>query len=675
MTAFAQRLAEMQRNCELFYKPGDRRLSDAFDVVSTADGQQIYFTGVIAETLAGSLSTYICKLVEPNAFESLTDGGSEHSPQLSQDDRRIAFVSSLPDAYDALSIFDCRRGIVTSSAAVSGKIEYIRWSPDDTCLLLGIANVGAHRSGAQGGDAIRSKVDDRASWSPEVESTDAQSRWRSLWLHDVEHDQRVKLPVDGCNIWEADWCGISAVAAVASTSCEEGAWYGAKLVLIDTHVPSCRLIYEPRDQIGGITASPSGTSIAFIEGLSSDRGIIAGVLKIVTLACGDVREISTGEVDVSHIEWSSDERLLVAGHRGLESVVGTIGLEHESFQEVWSSAEISTGGPHLKVAGFGLPGDFVMIGETFTRGPEIARVTNGQYRQLLVCNPRYQEQAACISETRQLRWKASDALEIEGWLLVPFAGTAPYPLLTLIHGGPVALHHPRCLMRGSMAVLALLQSGFAIFMPNPRGSSGRGQAFAKLALNGMGGLEAEDLLSGIDLLIDENVADPKRLSVMGTSHGGYMATWLIGNDNRFAAAVAISPITNFLTEYLTSNLPEFVRLFLGRDPSDCIADYIERSSISRVGKVRTPVLLICGARDRCTPSTEALQFYNALLRQGGSTTLVTYPQEGHGIRSFPATIDHSARIVDWLLRNLPADPMLTAQAHNFCAEPASGSSK
>jgi dipeptidyl aminopeptidase/acylaminoacyl peptidase len=145
------------------------------------------------------------------------------------------------------------------------------------------------------------------------------------------------------------------------------------------------------------------------------------------------------------------------------------------------------------------------------------------------------------------------------------------------------------------------------------------------------------------------------LGICGGSYGGFMTAWLITQDPRFAAAVALAPVTNYVTEHLVSNIPDFVRLFLGDSYSNPTGKYFSRSPVMHAHKVRTPTLNICGALDRCTPPQEAAQFHHALLEYGVESELVTYPEEGHGIRKFPAAIDYAARLVSWFLRHMPAD--------------------
>ena len=200
----------------------------------------------------------------------------------------------------------------------------------------------------------------------------------------------------------------------------------------------------------------------------------------------------------------------------------------------------------------------------------------------------------------------------------------------------------------------LLKRGYAVFFTNPRGSAGRGQEFARHVYKDMGGAETADHLSGLDSLVKRRVADPSRLGVTGISHGGFMTSWIITQDSRFAAAVPIAPATNYVTQQLISNIPEFVELFFADSYTTPGGQYFQRSPVMHAHQVKTPTLNICGALDRCTPPEEAVQFHNALLQNGVESVLVTYPEEGHGIRKFPAALDCTARMIAWFEAYMPA---------------------
>jgi dipeptidyl aminopeptidase/acylaminoacyl peptidase len=317
-----------------------------------------------------------------------------------------------------------------------------------------------------------------------------------------------------------------------------------------------------------------------------------------------------------------------------------------SFTELWCSREIATGGFFATVSGLGETGDCALVGESFVRAPEVAIIRGGQYQLIKSFDLGYSEHAKEIDAVEAVAWQAPDGLDIQGWLLRP-RGTAPHPLVMYVHGGPVWHWHPFWLGRRTAWVLMLVKRGYAVFLPNPRGSTGRGQDFVRHVVGDMGGADTHDYLSGLDYLIEQGIADAKRLGVTGTSYGGQMTSWLITQDSRFAAAVPVSPVTNQVSEHLISNIPHFVAMFLADSYTNPTGKYFERSPIMHAHKTRTPTLNICGALDRCTPPEEAVQFHNALLENGVKSVLITYPEEGHGVRKFPAIIDHAARVVAW----------------------------
>ncbi len=229
---------------------------------------------------------------------------------------------------------------------------------------------------------------------------------------------------------------------------------------------------------------------------------------------------------------------------------------------------------------------------------------------------------------------------------------APYPLILNIHGGPIGHWRPTWLGRRNVAIWMLLARGFAVLLPNPRGSVGYGQPFARAVLGDLGGADTFDCLSGVDHVVGKGLADPHRLGVTGGSYGGFMTSWLITQDARFAAAIPVAPVTNQVTAHLISNIPQFVQLFLADSYTNHSGRYFTRSPVLYADRVSTPTLNICGVLDRCTPPEEAVQFHTALRENGVESVLVSYPEEGHGVRRFPAAADFAARVVGWFEEHL-----------------------
>ncbi len=153
----------------------------------------------------------------------------------------------------------------------------------------------------------------------------------------------------------------------------------------------------------------------------------------------------------------------------------------------------------------------------------------------------------------------------------------------------------------ALLILLLLSRGCSVFWPNPRGSTGRGPRVCTARAGRHGRTETQDHLSGLDYLVARGFADPRRIGVVGGSHGGFMTSWLVTQDARFAAAVSVAPVTNHVTQHLISNIPQFMALFVGDSYTNPDGGYFQRSPVMYAHRVCTPTLNICGALDRCTP--------------------------------------------------------------------------
>jgi dipeptidyl aminopeptidase/acylaminoacyl peptidase len=643
-------------------RPGTDSISDASEI--STNGHDAIYTGTLIDKLIGSPPTRICltELVSGDTRVLTFGPNTDRSPKYSPNGRTIAFLSDRNGAGNfQLHLLDPSSGTVTTTPIVDGWVEYFHWSPDAKRILLGVAGHGADVSSGQGAILSEKVETGLPSWMPSVETGNEGYRWRRAWIHDLATNRTESVGPEGLNIWEVVWCGNDKLAAVVSDGPGEGAWYVARLHLLDIATGASREIYAPRDQLGLPAASSSGHRLAMVTAICSDRGFIAGDLELIDTHSGTARKIDTGGASISHIEWRTNHKLLLAGHRGHATVTATYDTESNAFREVWASEELTTAGLYAHVAGLGDAGDCVMIGEGFLRSPEIAVIRERQYQIVRTLHdPTSVVPNPAEINVERLAWSARDGLEIQGWLLRP-PGTGPFPLVTAVHGGPVAHWRPRWLGRGGVPFILLVKHGFAVFLPNPRGSDGRGQDFVRPIVGDMGGADAQDLLSGVDALVKRGIADPERLGVMGVSYGGFMSAWLITQDPRFSAAIPVAPFTNHVTEHLLSNIPHFEALFLADRWNNPGGSYFKRSPIMYAHRTQTPTLNICGALDRSAPPAEAAQFHSALKENGIKSVLVTYPEEGHGIRKFPSSIDYAARVVAWFEEHMSPRKRMNAR--------------
>ena len=633
-------------------RPGDNFISDIADIQISADASRFVFTGTTIGDARQGPVTRICEYDSNDAsMRMLTSGpNSDRHARLSPDRGTIAFLSDRDRVGDfQLFTLNLEAGAVAPGPKVDGWGEYCEWSPDGCHILLGVAGYGAELSSGQGATKSAEIACDEPDWMPQVIGQPTEDLRRSVWIADVATGAVSCIPgLD--NIWEASWCGNDRLAAVTSRAPGEGAWYGAGLSLVDCATGVATALYQPASQIGLPRCAPSGHCVAFIEAVSSDRGYVAGDLRLFDLRDGTCRIVDTAAVDTTCIEWRSDNDLLVAGHRGLETVVLAIKPDSGLAKPLWHSTDVTTAQIYATVICLDQPDDFAFVHESFFDRPGIATVRAGVL-QVAPASEGEGDIAGACGGASPVRWQAPDGLQIEGWLLKPL-GEPPYATILHIHGGPVIHWRPYWLGRDALAIM-LLRRGYAIFQPNPRGSSGRGQAFSAKVVGDVGGADTADFLSGIDCLVEAGIADPSRLGVTGLSYGGFMTCWLTTQDDRFGAAISVGPATNHVSHHLLGNIPQFDSLFLGDHYTNLSGTYYTRSPLLFAGNSKTPTLLVCGDLDRCTPPEEALQFHAALLENGVDAAVVLYPLEGHGVHGIPAAIDFAARCVMWFERHVP----------------------
>jgi len=267
-----------------------------------------------------------------------------------------------------------------------------------------------------------------------------------------------------------------------------------------------------------------------------------------------------------------------------------------------------------------------------------------------------------LAEVERIVWQAEDGLEIEGWIAYPpgFAPNGSYPLILEIHGGPHTAYGP--IFSGEVQLMA--SAGYVVLYTNPRGSTSYGEDFANEIDKTYPGEDATDLLLGVDAVVARGFIDEDRLFVTGGSGGGVLTAWLIGVDDRFAAAAVGKPVINWTSFALAADIgPWIQRYWMDGLPWDNPMHYWRRSPLSLAGEVTTPAMVFVGAEDRRTPVFESEQYYNAMLLAGVPTRLVRIPDTYHGIAdSRPSRLlQKVGHILAWFEEHDPAKADAGAQ--------------
>jgi dipeptidyl aminopeptidase/acylaminoacyl peptidase len=254
-----------------------------------------------------------------------------------------------------------------------------------------------------------------------------------------------------------------------------------------------------------------------------------------------------------------------------------------------------------------------------------------------------------LGELRVIKWK-SDDFTIDGILTLPPAEAnvkPPYKVVVHPHGGP----HGRSALGFDFTVQLFAANGYAVFQPNFRGSSGYGQKFIDADRGDFGGGDMRDIVTGLDKLIADGVADKNRQFVYGTSYGGFMTTWLVGQTDRFKAAVAQNAVTDLTMMWCLSDIPSWTEWEFGGKPWEVPEKMRKHSPLTYAEKVTTPTLILHAAGDRRCPLPLGQAYHTALKARQVPTGLVIYPDEGHGIKQPKHREDVHRRVLEWFAKH------------------------
>jgi dipeptidyl aminopeptidase/acylaminoacyl peptidase len=252
-----------------------------------------------------------------------------------------------------------------------------------------------------------------------------------------------------------------------------------------------------------------------------------------------------------------------------------------------------------------------------------------------------------------VRWKGAGGMEMEGLLVRPAgpAAGARAPLLTIVHGGPAGVFNNNfSVRRGVYPVQLFAQKGFAVFLPNPRGSGAYGEAFRKANVRDWGEKDYEDIMLGIDALVASGTADADRLGIMGWSYGGFMTSRVLTKTRRFRAASVGAGVTDTFSFTGVTDIPPFMRSYFGAWPWDDPAIYTSRTALFSAKGITTPTLIQHGDADARVPVSQGWELYVALKEQGVPVEFVTYPRQGHAITEPRLLRDAMERTLRWFSR-------------------------
>lgn len=606
----------------------------------TVDGSKVAYVvrGIDARRNVYSSEIWIVAATGGPGRRLASPHDSDAHPRWSADGRMLGFLSrrdGVAQIYVVSTPETAPRRLIESPT----DITEFQWSPDGRFIGYLAADPNPER------EAKRLRGDDAIVGGEGYSST-------RLHIVSAGGGHARTLTTSARHVLSFDWApdGSKVVYAVQKSPQGRDAFH---VDIYEGDVTSGRetaLVVQPGQDLAP-AYSRDGRYVAFY----SQRGTLSYFgerqVGVVPTGGGTIRYI-TDQLDgdvfggAAKFWWSGDSSKLIFGAgKGTNNYLFAVDPETRDSERL---SYILTSTQAFSISGDGKRIAWIKSSASEPADVYLRDLDGGSEVRLSDVNPQVRDCPAVNART--VRWKSKDGLEIEGVLRLPFdyrPGTR-VPLLVGLHGGPTGAALESFPVPRTYPTQLFLQEGFAVFEPNFRGSINYGPKFRLPTIEAQGFGDMDDIMTGIDMLVDQGIADPDRLGVMGWSYGGYLSAWIIAHSDRFKAASIGACSTDWVSWYAPSiankeSAPEVMWEYFGGAPWDRLDVYDRHSTRAFLKNIKTPSLVLHGEQD----IDSGPEVYVALGDLNVPVSYVTYPREGHGIAEPVHQRDLMRRNLEW----------------------------
>jgi len=505
-------------------------------------------------------------------------------------------------------------------------------------------------------DPMRAEFRDKG---VEIEVYEEEWVHRNLYVYDINtHDTR--QVTEDMTVFDFVLSPDSrhAAAAIAPRNLVDDSYMFKRIHLVDMETGEVEMIMENPGKLGNMEFSPDGTKLAFRSASKLEDSVVGSLFVMDVDTEKSFEELTNYvegmELSVIDFAWKDNSTLLYAAEERNDIVLSEQGLDEED-RTILIEPET------IVFRSFGYDDGMVTLSantwqhpnELFTFNPEDEQLTRHTNHNEWLEDIR-------LAKQETITYDARDGMDIDGVLLYPidYDENETYPMIVYIHGGPeAAVQNGWVTSYGTWGQVAAARNYF-VFMPNYRASSGRGVDFTMAGYGDLVGVEYDDVIDGIDHLIDIGYADIDRVGIGGGSYGGYFAAWsATKHTDRFAASVMFVGISNQISKRNTTDIPwEDYYVHWGYWTHEDWQDVYSRSPVKYANQSLTPTLILHGDSDPRVHPSQSLEMYRALKMHGNAPVrLIWYENEGHGNARNVHRLDYIVRTMEWFDHYLRLD--------------------
>lgn len=567
---------------------------------------------------------WMANLDTKQSFQITFGEKSSSNPKWSPDGNWIAFTSTRKDNKNNLYVLNVSGGEAEPLTDVKTSVGNFEWAPNGRSIAFTMTDSKSEE------EEKNDKAKNDFRW------VDENLKLARLYVVNIQKDangkrEPKKLTTANYQVTEFDWSSDSSRIAFGHTKSPiANDWTTSDVSIMEVATARVTPLASSPAAESSPVYSPDGKFIALLVSDDPPRWAQSGLIQIFSATGGQPKTMAASYDGSPGIAgWSADSRRIYFSEaKGTQTQIYSLDIVANRIEEIKTTPAVYSGiGLNRSGTTFG----FVRQTADTPGDVYIASVSNFTPVQISHVNAAFKMPP--VGRTEVITWKSKDGKEIEGLLTYPvgYQTGQRVPFILNIHGGPAGVFQQAFIGgRGAYPLAAFASRGYAILRPNPRGSSGYGIEFRRANIKDWGVGDYQDLMAGVDRVIEMGVADPERMGVMGWSYGGYMTSWIVTQTARFKAASAGAPVTNLMSFNGTADIPAFIPDYFGGQFYEVMDLYQKHSPIFNVKSVTTPTMIQHGEADVRVPISQGYEFYNALKVKGVPTRMIVLPRQPHG---------------------------------------------